>query len=92
MFPTIVRLIETSKKEGKEEKQIDIFSIDNNGIVLAHTNKSWVDGEEVEIRDTSLERLSPYKADILNAPNLLFWAQFRLTSAFDNHNRSKGNS
>ena len=81
IFPTIIRMIETSP----EEKQVDIYSIDNNGNCLAHTNKSYLDGREVEKRDTSLERLMPYKDDILGAPNLSMWARLRLEDAFWNY-------
>lgn len=82
MFPTIVRVVEFSEIGGQNKEQADIFSIDNNGDVLAHTNMKWVDGKEVETRDTSLERLMPYEKDILNAPNLLSYANLRLSSAF----------
>ena len=78
IFPTIVRMQEISP----EEKQVDIYSIDNNGNCLVHTNKSYPNGKKVETRDTSLERLIPYEEVILEALSLYTWVRLRLRMAF----------
>lgn len=77
IFPTIIRLNEISG----EQHQTDIFSIDNNGHVLVHTN---IRGEgRTESKDTSLERLMPYETEILErAERFPLTPRMRLKDAF----------
>ena len=81
IFPTIIRMIEKSPSG----KQVDIYSIDNQGNCLVHTNKNYRSGTEVETRDTNLGRLVPYEDGILAAPKLSMWPRFRLLSAFEKY-------
>ncbi|MBI2034629.1 MAG: hypothetical protein HYT11_02755 [Candidatus Levybacteria bacterium] len=80
IFPTIIRLNESSGGES----QTDIFSIDNNGNVLAHTNMKGK--ERTETRDTSLERLVSYEDEILARVGMYpLTPRMRLEDAFYFH-------
>lgn len=80
MFPMVVRL-GTRNPEAKKGWQTDIYSIDANGNVLAHTNIISKDTGVVETKDNSIENLHPYLAKIIEVSKLPMRARMRLEGA-----------
>ncbi|HEX6977171.1 MAG TPA: hypothetical protein VF185_02305 [Patescibacteria group bacterium] len=82
IYPTIIRMITGGKHE-----ELDIFSIDDNGEVLAHTNRRYANGKEIVTKDNSLENLAPFEKKIMNQDHIeiIYQAKARLGRAFGHH-------
>ncbi len=86
IYPTIIRMITGSKHE-----ELDLFTIDDNGEVLAHTNRRYDNGREVVTKDNSLENLAPFEDKIMNQDQteIIYQAKARLGRAFGRHQNNK---
>lgn len=59
MFPLLIGMVE----DRTDYPQVDIYSIDDKGLVLAHTN--MIGKPSVVTKDNSIDRLKPYAEAIL---------------------------